>query len=180
MKRRALMVASVVAVVGILGAGGAGVPGGLADKPPCVQWVGHWTQRAEPGFVIVRDEAAWRSLWAEHTGLDVKDGAMKRHAAPKVDFERWMVVGCFRAATINGDGEVARSVMEDGSVLRVRYVSSSFQTAGPGGGGVDVRPYGLWVVPATDKPVVVERGHITKDPREGVRWDEVWRSGAKN
>lgn len=176
MKRRALMVASIVAVVGILG---AGVRGGAADKPPCVQWVGHWTERAQPGFLVVRDEAAWRTLWAEHTGHKPEHGAMKRHAAPKVDFERWMVVACFRAAKINGDGEVAKSVVDDRAVLRVRYISSSFQTAGPGGGGVDVRPFGLWVVPATDKPVVVEQGHITKDPRDGVRWEEVWRSGAK-
>lgn len=178
MKRCAMVAASVVAAVGVLGAGGAG--GRAEERPPCVQWVGHWSERAAPGFVIVRDEAAWRALWADHTGVLAKEGAMKRHAAPKVDFERWMVVGCFSGVNINGDGEVARSVAEDGGALRVRFVSSSFQTAGPGGGGVDVRPYGLWVVPATDKPVVVERGHITKDPREGVRWDEVWRSGAKN
>ncbi|MGH8855075.1 MAG: hypothetical protein ACREWI_12445, partial [Telluria sp.] len=44
--------------------------------------------------VVVRDEAAWASLWAEHAGKDV--------ALPKVDFSKEMVIGVFRGAQPDG------------------------------------------------------------------------------
>ena len=38
--------------------------------------------------VVVRDEAAWSALWAEHAGGE--------HALPRIDFSKQMVIGVFR------------------------------------------------------------------------------------
>lgn len=49
--------------------------------------------------VVVRDEAAWASLWAEHAGAG--------HALPKIDFREQMVIGVFRGpkpSTCHGGG----------------------------------------------------------------------------
>jgi hypothetical protein len=52
------------------------------------------TQVTEPRNVVVRDEAAWATLWAEHAGKDV--------ALPKIDFSKQMVIGVFRGAQPDG------------------------------------------------------------------------------
>lgn len=44
--------------------------------------------------VVVRDEAAWATLWAEHAGKDV--------ALPKIDFSKQMVIGVFRGLQPSG------------------------------------------------------------------------------
>ncbi|MFN0134400.1 MAG: hypothetical protein ACKVW3_17945 [Phycisphaerales bacterium] len=155
------------AVVAQQQAGGIG-----AARPPLVQWVGHESKHMA-GFVMARDEAAWRKVWAAHTGAD-GEGAMRRHAAPKIDFERCMVVGRFAGARTNHDGEEAVSVEDRGDAVVVRFMASTFQTSGPDGGGVATTPFGLWVVPAAKKPVVIEEGRMGLKG-SAVRWEEVAR-----
>lgn len=147
-------------------------------RPPMVQWIGHESKHPA-GFVVVRDDEAWRTLWARHTGKPADDrGAMHRYVAPRIDFERCMVVGHFAGPSVNADGEVAATFHETGDNLVIRFVSSTFQSSGPGGGGANTTPFGLWVVPASTLPIVIEEGrHGGK--QGALTWEEAARLPAK-
>ncbi|SFD05047.1 protease complex subunit PrcB family protein [Massilia yuzhufengensis] len=80
------------------------------------------TQVTTARNVVVRDEAAWAALWAEHAGKDV--------ALPKVDFSRQMVVGVFRGAQPDGCRSTGiSSVGFDQGKLRVVHTDT---VPGPG------------------------------------------------
>lgn len=172
--------ALVVAMAGFVSLGmSAPAPGN--ETLPAVQLVGHDSKIVTPRFVLIRDQGAWEALWAEHTGIDAKHGAMARHAAPKINFARFMVVGAFEGAVTNTDGEVAESVTVTGDKVRLRYERSTFQTSSFGGkpdAGVKTSPFGLWVIEASTMPIVIEAGQRSlKD--SAVSWKEVKRFDPK-
>lgn len=161
--------------------GHAAAPARAPAAPPAVQWVGPDTRRTEPGFVLLRDDGAWRSLWAQHTGKPVEQsGAQHRYAAPMIDFDRCMALAYFRGPATNSDGEIATSISDDADHITVRFESSGFQTfgSGPEGGAVHTAPYGIWIIPLSSKPVIVEEGtRELKD--EPLKWKEVKRFPAR-
>ena len=74
---------------------------------------------------------------------------------PEVDFDRCMVVVVFQGRGRNSNGLNATwEALED--QLRVRFDDRSYQTAGPGGGAVEVTAYGFFVIPRSDTTLVVE------------------------
>jgi hypothetical protein len=173
MNKRTVTVLGVVlglAMAGVLV--GLGIPS--APSLPYVQWVGKQTHRQESGFVIIRHDAAWQELWQAHTG----NQGGGRYAAPLIDFAHCQVVASFVGPTVNRDGQLARSVQERDDALVVRFESSSFQTAGDDarGGAVDTNPFGIWVIPASHKQVIVEEGHLSKTGP--TRWEAVHRFDA--
>lgn len=99
----------------------------------------------EPRNVVVRDQAAWASLWAEHAGKDA--------ALPKIDFSKQMVIGVFRGAQPDGCHSTSIGAVDfrDGK-LRVVHVDTV-----PGPGIVCtmaiVYPAALVVVNRSDAPV---------------------------
>src|SRR5688500_16578533 len=85
----------------------ATAPGVMAPSVPLVQLTGHDSQRTKPGFFLVRADQPWRRLWAEHCGKPTDDGmSMARHVAPKIDFDRCLVVAYFAGSKVNSDGAV--------------------------------------------------------------------------
>ncbi len=160
---------------------GAASSGSGGKGLPFVQWAGAESAH-EAGFVLVRDEAAWRALWGSHTGqAGAGGGAMNRHAAPEVNFDRCVVVAFFRGPSTNEDGEVVRAVDEVGGRVRVRFSCDSFQTASSldgKGGAVQTTPFGIWVLPATEKGIVIEEGTAELKDRP-LEWREVKRFEAR-
>ncbi len=125
---------------------------------PLVQLVGHESKVREREFVLVKTEAEWTALWARHSGTAAGAGALQRHAAPKIDFTRCMVVGCFGGATTNTDGEVALSVSKGKDGVTVRFESSTFQTFSTGKDkGQATTPFGLWVIVRAEGTVTLEQ-----------------------
>jgi hypothetical protein len=148
---------------------------------PAVQLVGHDSAFTTPRFVLVRDPDSWNALRAEHTGTPPKDGATGRHAVPKIDFTRFMVVGVFSGASTNTVGEVAHSVTVTDDLVRVRFQSSTFQTASFGNApdpGVKTTPFGLWVIETSNSPVVIEEGRSTLK-NSPITWTQVQRFESK-
>jgi hypothetical protein len=173
-------VSIVVIAVCALAQRGSAAPPRAPAAPPAVQWVGPDTRRAEPGFVLVRDDGAWRSLWAQHTGKPLDQGTEHRYAAPMIDFDHCMALAYFRGPATNSDGEIATSVSDEADHITLRFESSGFQTFGPGpdGGAVHTSPYGIWIIPLSSKPVIVEEGtRELKD--EPLKWKEVKRFPAR-
>ena len=70
---------------------------------------------------IVKDQAAWSALWAEHKGSGV--------AAPSVDFTRNMVVAAFKGPGDACAGIKLAHALRSGAVVTVRR---TLQSAGPG------------------------------------------------
>ncbi len=95
--------------------------------------------------VVVRDEAAWAALWAEHAG--------KEAVLPKIDFSKEMVVGVFRGPqpdTCRGTG-IANIDFRDGK-LQVGYID---WVPGPGilCGMAITYPWHLVITNRSDAPV---------------------------
>jgi len=139
----------------------APAPAPAAASLPAVAFVGHDSKVSSPRFVLIRDAAAWATLWAEHTATPAGYGALARHAVPAIDFTRFMVVGVFLGSATNTDGCEAHSIAAEVDTLRIRYTLSTFQTSAPPGqrdSGVSTTPFGLWVIDRSDKPVSFELG----------------------
>jgi len=174
--RRALV---VLALVPFLLAAAALKPA-ERESLPYVQWVGH-DSKSPAGFQLIRDDAAWKTLWSTHTGAAASHTPPTRHAVPKVDFTQCMVIAYFRGPSTNRDGEELTSVSIDKDLSRCRFIGSTFQTSGGlegGGGAVSTQPYGIWVLPRASTPIVIEEGRrgLKSDP---IQWKEVHRFAAR-
>lgn len=139
-----------------------------------VQFVGHDATRAQEGFVVARTEKGWIGIWQDYTGASAGHGAIERNRIPKIDFEHCMVVAYFGGKRTNTDGYLVRELNEFKGVVRLRFEASTFQTMGGDarGGAQDTTPYGVWVIPATDKRIVIERAAAHLKGQDPV-WDEV-------
>lgn len=130
---------------------------GSSSIKPLTWWSGPASEVRKPDYAVARSEGEWLELWTRHSGKP----APRNHIgqvmdAPIVDFEQCMVVAIFKGDSWNSNGVFIASVVEDGDVLRVRFDERTYQTAGPNGGGVKVRPYGLFILPRIEKTVVIE------------------------
>jgi len=123
---------------------------------PLVALHGAESHIADAQFRRVTSAKEWRSLWLEH--LNVPAGGIEDLAAevPEVDFERCMVIAIFTGKGWNSHGVRCEGVLEREGQIVVRFDQRSYQTAGPDGGGVRVQPFGAFVLPRSEKPVVIE------------------------
>ncbi len=165
----------------LAGLGAMTVPAPTKDTLPAVQFVGHNSKITTPRVVLAEDQPTWTLLWCEHVGLDASVTPPTRHLVPKIDFTRYVVVGVFGGEMTNTDGEVAEGVVISDDAVRIRYVSSTFQTSSFGGNadpGVKTAPFGLWVIEKIKKPIVIEQG--TRGLKDSpLSWKEVKRFEAK-
>lgn len=110
------------------------------------EWSGANSRIEERTYVRISSEKEWEKLWERHLETE----------RPDVDFSRAMVIGIFKGKGMNSDGVVIASVAEDDDTIRFRFDDASYQTMGPGGGGRKVTAYGLFALPRSGKPVVLE------------------------
>lgn len=127
---------------------------------PLVSWIGAYS-KVEKGLEILRitDEAAWKATWLRHVGDKAEKTALGHEAVPEIDFGSCIVLAVFRGKSVNNNGEYIVSIEDRGADVLVRFDSRSFQTMSIGPGpdkGEGVRPYGLFVLRRTDRPMVVE------------------------
>lgn len=66
--------------------------------------------------VVVRDQAAFAALWAEHAGTGAK--------APEVDFAKWMVIGVFVGPGDGCSSTSIGSISRDDKQITVRHVDT--------------------------------------------------------
>jgi hypothetical protein len=122
----------------------------------------------------------FQDLYMKHLGEDPEkfDAFYNPHGVPIIDFERCMVVAVFRGMKVNSAGVEVKSVTEDADRIVLRFADRSFQTRGEdssgGGGSRSVTPYGMFVLPRSDKEIVLER-EIRNAMRRPSKWKEVAR-----
>lgn len=137
-------------------------------RRPYVSFAGHDSLIHSREFVRVTTREAWSELWERHLGDGLPQTAQGWPQIPEVDFNQCEVIAFFRGDAWNTNGEIVDSITDRGRSILIRFDSSTYQTAGPDGGGVQVTPFGMWVIPATTKPIVIEenvQGMIGRPPK---------------
>jgi hypothetical protein len=138
------------------------------ELKPIVSFIGADSAIADRRLVRIGDADAWRALWTEHRGERASRNAFDDPVAPEIDFDHNIVIANFRGDGWNCHGDFIVSLKERADDVLLRFDSRTFQTAGPDGGGIRVRPYGIWIIPRFDKPIVVEenvQGLIGRPPK---------------
>jgi hypothetical protein len=126
---------------------------------------------SKPAFTRIDSSSLWKKTWLTHLG---KEQDTIYRTAMEVDFGRCTVTAIFGGQSVNSCGYRIESVHENGNTIVVRFDDISFQTAGPDGGAVQVRPYAFIVLPKTSKPIVLEE-NVQSYKREEPEWKEVAR-----
>lgn len=119
---------------------------------PVVAWSGKKSHITAGGQFRVTSAKEWEALWTRHK----PDWVEKRDHAPNVpeiDFENYMVIAIFGGSGSNVDAIVADAISDESDALRFRYRQITYQT---GKTGDDVTPFGIFVVPRSQKPILLE------------------------
>ncbi len=136
---------------------------GASAELPAVSFTGASSHVVEPAFHKITDAREFAKVWVEHRTGSSPKGSYNYNwnyaNVPVVDFEDYMVIAIFQGKSANSNGFHVEELVDDGDVFRVRYDSMSYQTSEGSGRARRVRkvtPYGIFVVPKTDRPVVLE------------------------
>jgi len=133
-----------------------GQEGKAADIRPYVAWSGPRSRIETREYSRIRSAEAWIALWARHTGADpekAKDSYYNPAGVPRVDFERCEIVAMFQGSAWNCAGVDFLSAVEGEGRVVLRIAGRFYQTMG---GADEAAPFGLFVLPRTDKPIVLE------------------------
>jgi hypothetical protein len=127
-----------------------------AGRQIALDGLGHGDRCAldAPAQRLVGSDADWKAF--------VLEKMFAGHAAPKmpiVDFVKHRVVVLALGRSVNCSGLDLVSAWEDDRRILLRVDELTYQTMGPGGGGENVTPWGVFVIPRREpfKPVIVER-----------------------
>ncbi len=146
--------------------------------PVLVSWIGADSRIEKPRYARITTAEEWAKVWHEHKGTAPTPGGHGDLAVPRIDFSACVVIAVFQGKAYNSNGVEVVSAAEDAGRMLVRFDDLSYQTMGPDGGGVEVSAYGLFVLPRTAKPVVLEedvQGLIGQPPKwkERARFDAI-------
>ena len=141
----------VVIIAGIHGSCFAATdPMPPSAREPLVVLTGPDSKIKEPTYLLVKTPEDWAALWRRHKG---KEDQVGFRDMPTINFEKCMVVAVFRGQVGNEDGLLALPISEREDEIRVHYWWRNFQTEGF---GVESTPYGMIVIPRSNKTIVVE------------------------
>lgn len=114
------------------------------------EWTGADSKIDEPRVVLVKDDRALQRVWMEHLTGEVLVGI----EFPLVDFRNEVVLAVFGGKGWNSRGYRVVEILQGAQVYTVRIEKQSFQTAG---GAVEASPFGIFVLPRSDRPIRVEQ-----------------------
>ena len=156
MKKLALMSVLLVII-----AGSANVSPSRSILPPSrpivpiMEMYGADTRITEEKVFRITSRDVWQSIWCEHcTGKRRCDSRCSLPETIEVDFDRMMIIALFIPNRDNSDGLSSYSVIEDSYCIRIRLDEHSYQSGSDTPTGC---PWGIIVLPRSDKPVVLER-----------------------
>jgi hypothetical protein len=142
---------------------------------PLMTLTGNDSQIKERSYHRIMSEDEWIKIWQQHRGVRVSkdyDFFYNPLGLPDINFEKCMVIAAFQGSGWNSAGLRAISVHEEKDRILLRFVSKGYQTGGPEGGGKQVTVYGFFLLPRSDKTVVVEEEQRFLDRRVPTLWQE--------
>lgn len=138
-------------------------PQQAAQRPvrPVVAITGAKSAIEKAAYHRLRSAQDLARIWLQHLGQQppVGEYGFYYNAAgvPEVDFEGFEVVAIFGGGGWNSAGFAVESVSDEKDARTIRFDDKSYQTEGPNGGGKRVSPFGFFVVPRTELPIVLEQ-----------------------
>jgi len=127
--------------------------------PPAVVISGADSKILEREYHRVVTLQDWAVLWQRHKGLEYSgeyDLFYDHAGLPLVDFERFMVLGIFQGKSVNSAGLQAISLAYQSGRIVFKFDDKAFQSGGPEADAAVPSPYGLFVIPKSDLPLVLE------------------------
>ena len=151
-----------------------------ADKQPqaalpLVTLTGTDSHVTKPEYLRVQSEEQWVNVWQRHKGAkESKDYDFYYNPLelPIIDFKQCMVIAVFQGNGWNSAGLAAVPVEQEKDRVILGFRSKGFQTAGLNGGGKKVAVYGFFVIPRSDKPVVVQEQEVVLGPNAKPFWHQ--------
>ncbi|MBL9078339.1 MAG: hypothetical protein JNL08_12590 [Planctomycetes bacterium] len=135
---------------------------GAAPIVPAVALSGARSAVTESGYHRLRSAADLARVWLAHRGEPAPQGDYgwfyNRAGVPEVDFAGFEVVAIFGGTTWNSAGFAVEAIDDTPEQRRIRFDHKHYQTAGVDGdgGGKRATPFGFFVLPRTDLPLVLE------------------------
>lgn len=128
---------------------------------PYVVLTGTNTHIKARGCSLIATADEWVDLWLRHTGQSTEgmyfDGKYKYWTnpggVPTVDFTRCVVVALFQGPGLNSEGLDVAAVVTEGEATVLRLAEKWYQSMGNGN---NAAVYGFFVMPRTDKVLVIE------------------------
>ena len=149
---------------------------------PCVTLSGTDSQVAERGYQRVLTPEEWAKLWQKHKGKESVgnyDFFYDPLGLPLIDFNQFMVIAIFQGSSWNSAGLNAVSVSDEVDRITFRFEDKPYGTAGANGGAQKVKVYGFFIVPKTNKPVIIEEKVCRSktagewDLKQRIKFDEI-------
>jgi len=125
---------------------------------PIVQeWTGEQSQIKEEEYHRITSRQDWKKLWKRHMG--------KGTAEPRVDFNRYMVVGIFMGQQLSVTGTKVLRIerinqYQEQSGKYKRYVNFDFYPMlafGDNTNSYPTEPFGIYVIEKTRRPLVIRK-----------------------
>jgi hypothetical protein len=153
----AFLVVAVVCLAGVKCVWGDG--SAQKTKLPLVTLTGADSQVKDRCYLRIDSEEEWIKTWQRHKGTKVsKDYNLLYDplGLPQIDFGQCTVVAVFQGSGWNCAGLKAVTVEHSNESVTIRFIRKSYQTGGPDGGADKVTAYAFFVLPRSDKMVVLE------------------------
>ena len=116
------------------------------------QWKGNNAKQEKPQRLVIKDQKAWEKTWAL-----MKGNIMPKQAAPKIDFNKNMVIAVFMGRKMSGGYSIKVAKIDDKDKLIVTVKESS-----PPKGGMTTMaltsPYHVVVIAKSAKEVEFKEG----------------------
>jgi len=129
------------------------------DRKPVsikAEYTGPESRISKTEYLRIMSKEDMKKLWTRHLGGD---------DAPVINFEQNMVIAIFKGKHWNSRGITANCTQDD-ETIKFRFDMNYYQTMG---GGDEVTSYGLFVIPRSTKPVVLE-----EDTQGLIGYPPVW------
>jgi hypothetical protein len=123
-----------------------------------VVMTGHEAKQRTPHFVRVATQEVFDEHWIAAMGDRVERAVQGWPLTPVIDFEVCNALMLFGGDRTNSNGYRVLDILDEPDAVTVRVEDYSFQTMSIDGPdhGVDVRPWALIVIPATERTVFIE------------------------
>jgi hypothetical protein len=144
-----------------------------AVTKPLVTLAGANSRIESPTYLRITTAKDFQATFMQHLGKEAKDfnDHYNPDGFPTINFDRCMVIAVFAGKSWNSVGMYASQINDNENQITVRFDHRSYQTSG---GADAVVPYGFFVVPRSDKAVILE-----ENVQQYIGGEPVWKERAR-